>query len=197
MKALGLLLAAAVAVPALAGDLPYAEPARVSKITRSMTAFKGPGAKEAENLSHYLSSLARGACRSDDDALLAACLVEQAKRNCASLSGGARNRCPALSDVIVTNVVNEKQFVSREERFALLQKSGATSFDAAYGKIVLRKYALIATEYLLTQPDCPVSSKNTCLARSIDEYCLKHADIRNLPWQGCVSSIIWFLGTSS
>lgn len=184
-------------VHALSAQLPYSQGARVAKIVKSLMAFREKKEQLAENLERYLSSIARGACRAEDDALVATCLEEHARRNCAAMSGHARSRCAAISDVIVTNQVNEKQFISREERFALLQKSGATTFSAAYSKIVLRKYALVTTEFLLTQPDCSSIDDMACLARSIDDYCLKHADVRNLPWQGCASSIIWFLGTSS
>jgi hypothetical protein len=181
-----------------AANLPYSRDARLAKIARSLVAFREAKGPQVENLERYLASMAHGACRADDDSLVATCLEEHARRNCASMSGRAHSRCVAISDIIVTNQVNEKQFVSREERFALMQKSMAESFSAAYDKIVLRKYALVTTEFLLSQPDCAgsVNEDTACLARSIDDYCLKHADIRNLPWQGCASSIIWFLGTS-
>jgi hypothetical protein len=191
---IALLLSLLFAASALSAELPYAKDARVAKIARSLQAFRDARGQQAENLENYLASMARGACRADDDSLVATCLEEHAHRNCAAMTGRARSRCAMISDVIVTNQVNEKQFVSREERFSLLQKSGATTFSSAYSKIVLRKYALVTTEFLLSQPDC---QDDACLARSIDDYCLKHADIRNLPWQGCAASIIWFLGTSS
>jgi hypothetical protein len=167
----------------------YARAQRQERIHASLEAMRASPPEQLENLDGYLSSVARGACRSNDDSLRVACLEDHARRNCASVPGSAaKARCAVLSDLVVVNRLNEKQFVSREERIG--------NQGAAYTKLLARKQALLVTELLLlSQASCPDDGVG-CLSEAIDDYCLKNADQKGVPWQGCVAAITWFMGTS-
>jgi hypothetical protein len=164
---------------------------REAHLTASLGELKRSSPQAIENLSQYFNMVSRTVCRSDDEALMRTCLEEQARRNCSKKSAS----CREISDVIIVNKLNEKKFVSPEERFRLMQKAGG-SFGTAYSQLLWRKYAFLATELMLFPGAGCTDDGPACLGRAIDEYCLANADPKSIPWQACASAVVWFIGSS-
>ena len=111
------------------------------------------------------------------------------EKNCLTGTAGPKSRCEAVSDILIVNQLNEKQFITHDERTRITMS--AKSFGSAYAKALSQKYALLTTEFLLLSKEDCKDSDPVCLARQLDEYCLQHSDVKNLPWQACVSAIVW------
>src|SRR5262249_46531532 len=141
----------------------YGRAERETYLASVLSAFQETPRDRIENLSQFFGVIERGACRSDDEALRLTCMSEQARRGCASAEKSFRWRCRELSDLLLVNRVNERLFVSPEEKLRLMRKSTGTSYGAAYSLLLTRKYALLATELLLVSDNLCPGSDSTCL----------------------------------
>jgi hypothetical protein len=188
------VLAALISVAHAAPATPYTKVERQKLIRNSLEAFKHMRKQSVDNIEQFFGLVSRSTCRSDDEALRIACFEQEARKNCASGGGQARSRCIAISDLIIVNQLNEKQFISLEDRAGLFRKAGTTGYSAGYAGLVTRKYAALTAELLLlSNATCDLNEPG-CLAGAIDDYCLQNGDVKGLPWQGCVSGIVWFIG---
>jgi hypothetical protein len=167
---------------------------RQNYISEAIQAFRQSPLPGIENLAQYISLTERSRCRAAVEALTVSCLEEESRKNCQT---GRRNhsRCAVLSDVLIVNKVNEKQFVSRDERLALMRRSASGTFGSIFSRLLRRKYALLTSELLLTTREACDEADTKCLGREIDRYCLQNSDIKNVPWQACVGGIVSFMGS--
>ncbi len=171
---------------------PFPKEKRQDYVKHALAATLSAPKQTLDNLYQFVTMVEQSSCRSAFDALTLSCLQDQVQRNCRSQGGN----CPLLSDVIVVNKLNEKQFVTREERVQIMKQEGTGNYAAIYSRLVSRKYALLATELLLLQKRTCRPEEHACLARELDDYCIQNSDVKNIPWQACVSAIIWYIGVN-
>jgi hypothetical protein len=170
---------------------PYTINERENLIARELTALQATNKTQVDNLREFVNEAERHRCRSFFDTLTLTCLQSEVKKNCESGLGQHLASCAALSDVFLVNKVNERQFLSRQERFRIAQR--AENYDKAYTKMLENKYAVLGVEMMRTSQENCSRNDHTCEARQIDEYCSHHADSQNIAWQACVSALEWFV----
>jgi hypothetical protein len=188
------LLLVFTATPLSAGTFTKAQ--RQDYIKNALAAVLTTSKQNLENLYQFVTVVEQSSCHSAFEALTLSCLQEQVERNCKSGDSKARSHCPILSDLIVVNKLNEKQFVTRDERLQLTRQESGGSYATQYTRMVSRKYSLMVTEELLLGQRTCSSEENGCLAREVDDYCIGNSDVKNLPWQACVSAIVWYIGVN-
>ena len=187
---------------ALLGLLPAAASSQLSPADRqkyvlnAVKAIRSTQRQFLVNLDHFVTAVERTTCRSDDLGMALACLLEQVEHNCKSVEEKYKSRCHVIADLVVVNKLNEKQFATRAERVTLMKEATENTYQGQIEKLLMRKYALLTTEMIFNSNDTCMDADRACLAKVIDEYCHQNADIKNIPWQACVSAIVWFMGTS-
>jgi hypothetical protein len=138
----------------------------------------------------YARVLDRGQCAAPSERLEVECLMAAARRYCKS-SGGAR--CNATLDVIISNVLADKQLIPPIRRYELMK--GAKDPRLALERELRRIQGALAVDFRLRMGESGPSDDDAELARRIDRYCVSSADATSLPWQACASSLVWFLRT--
>ncbi len=172
----------------------YARGPRTAYIADTLAAFEDTSAAVLADTQQYLYVVRRNQCRGATLASLeVGCLVEAARRNCRQQRRTSRSHCDAVSDVIVTNLLSENEFISRATRMDIMQAH--KDYRAALTRELRRRYAALVTEMSLTtlrtsRPD------RADLAAAIDEYCRDVAGSRDVSWHHCTAAIVWFIGTA-
>ncbi|MFC1611528.1 hypothetical protein ACFL6C_11260 [Myxococcota bacterium] len=173
----------------------YDAAARVSYVHDALIALREADPSTLEDTYGYIGVMERNECRSVFHRLRVDCLIEAARRNCRGRKGREnREPCRLYSDIIVTNKLSERYFVSTEERFAIMKRH--RNYRRELRRELRRRYgSLVAGFGLSTHPACEAET-GECLARGIDAYCLEYADTHNLSWQHCTAAVTWFIATS-
>jgi hypothetical protein len=100
-------------------------------------------------------------------------------------------RCTLALDIVVSNVLSERQLVSTERRYELMRKN--KDYRAAIYDEVRRVQGAQAVEFRLSAGRLEDAR---ALGEAIDAYCLASADVSDLSWQSCAAGLVWFIGTS-
>jgi len=182
MRAVLVLIAALTMVASSAVASDYSGDARRGAIDAALSKLVAD-ADGARAMRTKIRDTARSKCRGSARSLVIRCYTEVARAACTSGDRG----CLALADVIVTNQLGDASFVSDRERYSLM--SEGDSFRAALDAELRRRYARIAADYTLARPGAAVDGT------SIDAFCVQRAKRARLPWQRCVSALVWFIGT--
>jgi hypothetical protein len=195
-RALALALASAIALCATAhADAPDSpgRPQRVAYIAGLLDAFAATPPAALDTTSNYIYTVERNKCQAPDESLHVGCVVAAVTRNCSHGDSAARDQCSRVSDVIATNRLSEKAFISDDVRYQLMESR--RDYRAALARELHRRYAVLATE-LAMSPRFPGSAADTAaLATGIEAYCREVSGTRELPWQYCVAALVWFIGT--
>lgn len=185
-----------VGLPARADKGVYDQEARVAYIRDTLQAVIKAGPETLKDTYSYIDVMDRNQCRSAFHRLWVDCLIQVAKRNCRGRKlRTARHSCGLYSDVVVTNKLSEKHFVSSDEKYKIMKEH--RNYRRELRKELRRRYARLATEFQLSGHASCKHDDNQCLAGGVDGFCFAYADTRNLSWQHCVAALTWFVGTSA
>lgn len=158
-------------------------------IQNALKYFGSSSREEKTQLYIDLSLAERETCRSPYENLMLNCLKDTAAKNCKTRQD--HQKCNVISDIILVNKLNEKAFVSEAER---LKIAGSTNnYGVEFGKLLLRKYAVLSTDFLLYSKNNCEEGQSECLSKEINRFCGNRADSKNMSWQACVSALIWFI----
>ncbi len=160
---------------------------RVAYLQTLLEAIRATPAATLDHAQEYVRVLDRGQCAASTDRLEVECLMTAARRYCRS--GGAR--CHAMLDVVISNVLADKQLIPTQRRYELM--SSAKDPRRELARELRRVQGALAVDFRLRTGATEGSDSE--LSRRIDQYCLTTADVINLPWQACASSLVWFLRT--
>lgn len=167
--------------------LPFDAAQREHYIATALNTIQAASPNILHEAQEFMDDVEKRKCRSFLDGLTLNCLQAAARSKCRTQD------CSVIHDVILVNKVNERQFVTKEERVKIAVSTA--NYESAYQKTLQSKYALLATEFLLKGKACKKSDDVSCFSRNIDTYCQQNSDERNLSWQACVSALIWFRTT--
>lgn len=173
----------------------YAPAERVEYLREMLQSVKDTEPRTLEDTYGYIDVMDRNECRSIYHRLRAQCLVEAARRSCRGRRGrAARRACQMYSDVIVTNKLSEKYFVTTSERYRIMSRH--RDFRQRLRLELRRRYGSLATDFGLSRHAVCPADDVACTARGIDAFCAEYADTRSLSWQHCAAAMTWFVGTA-
>jgi hypothetical protein len=163
---------------------------RVAHIEAALGALRQTPAAALQQQNDYAHVLGRGACSSSVQRLKVECLMTASRRYCKKKSDSETQRCQLDMDVIVSNLIGDAQLVSTEKRYQIMTRY--KDYRRELANEIRRLQGALAVDFRLRSGD---TADDAQLAPKIDRYCLATTDENNLPWQTCVSSLVWFIGT--
>lgn len=172
----------------VAAPTSYAHADRVAYIGEAIEAFDDATPQEIEDLEQYLYAVHKNQCHAPLVSLMVDCLMEAARRNCNQWPQRRRKTCDRISDVIMSNRLSEKRFISRRLRYEIMLRSG--SFRQRLREELHRRHATLVAELMVSEPP------GEALPEAIDRFCIDRTRWHDLAWQHCVSVIAWFIGTA-
>lgn len=183
-----------IVIVALCG-LAQADPpsARAAYVADLIEALRATDHAALANTRKYIQVIERNKCQAPEMTLRVDCLLEAAAQNCKQLQGDARERCQRASDVIATNQLSERVFVPNDVRFQLMSKQRDPR--TAIARELHRRYALLVSEFAMSQHFPGPRADAKALAAGIDGFCSEVAGTRDLSWQYCVAAVVWFVAT--
>jgi hypothetical protein len=190
-------IALSLAVPGAArGDAPTApaspgEPERAAYIAGLLDAITTIDRDALVNTSNYIYATERNKCQSPDVALRVGCLLEASTRNCAHGDAALREQCKRVSDVVVTNRLGEKAFVSDDVRYDIMANN--RDFKTAFARELHRRYAILVAEFSMSRHFPGSAADHAGLATGLEAYCRDVEGTRQLAWQTCISAVVWFI----
>ncbi|MEQ1876911.1 MAG: hypothetical protein ABL958_09720 [Bdellovibrionia bacterium] len=188
-SATSILVTTAIVLGASSATAEYEPIERVRALESRLKALRANERVKIEEIKDELGRLSRGDCKSLFDSVTVKCLSKGAREFC----GSRPKACLEIADLAAVNILNSGGFISKEEKFEISQSR--RGYATEYERTLRDKYALLATEYLFGSRSKCGDGDTSCLASSIDAYCARHSPEENLPWQACVSAIVWFVGT--
>jgi len=178
-------------------DKPYQDENRITYTEKVLRAFDETKLSNLLNTYRYINVVDINNCRSSVSDLQVKCLLSHAEKNCNELPNQKQKRaCEFYSDVIITNKLSEKAFISTSERYRISNMK-EYSFRTAFENRLLQKYARIVTQFSLSNAANCENNDFHCLALALDQFCLDYTNSNSLSWQYCMSASLWFIGTSS
>jgi hypothetical protein len=190
-RALLLTTALLVASPAAPADETHRADQRVAHISSALSALRQTPPEALQQQTDYAHLLARGACSSSVPRLKVECLMTASRRYCRKNTGPDTQRCALDMDVIVSNLLGDVELVSIDKRYQIM--THYKDYRRELARELRRLQGALAVDFRMRS--AATTDDDTELARKIDHYCLATTDENNLPWQTCVSSLVWFIGT--
>lgn len=169
-------------------DPPYAAAARVTHIEGALEAVEKTPPEVTQQGIEYAKSIARGACSAGSQRLRIECLMIALQKYCKDRGDAELPRCRFLMDVVASNVLADERLIPTEKRYRIMRDN--KDYRTALARELRRIQGNLAVELRLATGDAP---DDKTLAKNIDRYCLANADESSLPYQMCVSSLVWFI----
>jgi hypothetical protein len=94
-----------------------------------------------------------------------------------------------VADVIVTNLLGERDFVDEPTRRALASRG--EGFRRALGRELQRRYAELAAELALS---AELAADD--LPGAIDRFCVRRTRDVPITWPRCAAALVWYVGTT-
>jgi hypothetical protein len=91
-------------------------------------------------------------------------------------------------DVIVSNALADDRFIPPEQQYRIARAN--QDYRRAIAHELRRIQAALVVDFRLHDGE---SEEPGQMAANIDRYCLASADDTSLPYQTCVSSLVWFI----
>jgi hypothetical protein len=169
----------------------YEASARQPYLQAALLAVREARPAVLEQAYSYLSAMERGACAAgNNERLHSDCLITAARRFCRTGGKPEGSRCPLFMDVIASNVMAERELISEEQRYAMMQKT------KDYRQELLRQMKRLQGS-LAVELGLSAGVQGASEAGEIDRYCLATADKSRLSWQSCAAALVWFIGRRS
>ncbi len=190
---IAMLVATALVVgPAIAaradGDARFTEQARMRYIRGALSALRTTSAAEQAAIADKIHLGARTTCTAGASEPSVRCLLGVARAVCRSRS--APEPCSMVADLVMTNLMGEKQAVPSKVRLTLMNH--ADGYRASLSRHLMGRYAILVARLSLA----PGFDQGAGLATSIDGFCRTLIRKRSTTWGRCVSAIVWYIGTS-
>lgn len=174
----------------------YFKKDREAYIATYLTSIESMDDVIIKNIYEYLKINFNNYCQSNAHDLKVECLISHANKNCLSLGAEKLVRqCEYISDVVVVNILSESVFVSRSDRYRILQENGQ-NFQQALYDYLQKKYAHIQVKFYLDGGRECREHDGSCLSKKLDSFCLAYSNTSNISWQNCVSAILWRMASS-
>jgi hypothetical protein len=109
-------------------------------------------------------------------------------RYCQERGDAEAPRCRLLMDVVVGNILADERLIPTEKRYRIMRDN--KDYRRALDKELRRLQGILAVDFRLATGEAKDDHE---LAAKIDRYCLANADESSLPYQMCVSSLVWFI----
>lgn len=176
-----------------AAEPTYSESARVAHLRASLDALAKLGPARV-TLEIELNTAVRTRCRVNTTRPSTRCMIEVGRATCAARSD--RAACIAAADVMLTNQHAETDLIDDVTRMKLVR--GSTDYHAAVGAEMWARYALLASELVLTPPAAEPAAR-------IDAFCTRRdhtvhacetgakACVPSIAYQRCAAGLVWFL----
>jgi hypothetical protein len=172
----------------------YSWEQRTQYINRVFRAFEKAGYKIAPNAQEFLRTQSQYSCAAQTEQLKIQCLIQQATANCSTFRGGDTGSCELISDVIVSNIIEERSFIDRDELTKIL--SSEHSSRSQLMTAINGRYARLTADFLSATKGQCINPNAPCFAQQIDRFCNDRANTKKVSWQGCVGALIWFIGSN-
>ena len=169
---------------------PYVDITRVAYVESALNAVQNAPSEVLQQAHANLAVYERGACVSASQRLRSECLMSAAKRFCLKRPKVELPECALYTDVVVSNLIAEKQLIPTDERYEIMKRSKDWRREMA--RKTRRLQGALAADFGL---QAGISADNATLSKKIDSYCTTSADQTNLSWQTCVASLAWFIGS--
>ena len=184
---LALVLVAAARVAA--ADESYRAELRVAYVEHALAALRQTPPAALAQANDYLQVLNRSSCASAVPRLKVECLMTASRQYCRG-KGAQLEGCAVAVDVVVSHLLGDAQLISTEQRYQLLTRG--KDYRRELARESRRLAGALAVDFRLRTG---AAADDAQLARNIDQYCLASADDNAMPWQTCVSSLVWFIAT--
>ncbi len=198
---IALLVAVSSGTAARAGG--YSPEERVAFVQRALSALSALG-DGRDRLEAALAAAARQRCgASGNQVPKLPCLLEVGAKLCGGGGYGAVETCSAAVDVMLVNLRSAGELVDEATRVRLVR--GAADYHAALLGELRKRYAALASEWILEDPEAAASAPAS--AASLDRFCARRDHrhkpprcdqpsetcVASLSWQRCVSALAWFV----
>lgn len=186
-------LAAAPAADALAEPAgePYGADARVVHVAAALAAVSATPPPVLQKEMEFARSAARGACSAGTQRVRVECLMIAMDKRCRERGEAELPRCRPLLDVLVANVLADERLIPTGRRYEIMRSN--KEWRRALADELRRIQGALAVDFRLHAGEKAETRDTRALASAIDGYCLATANETKLPWQICVSSLVWFL----
>lgn len=187
--------ASAAAIGPLSQSLSKAD--RIQTIQDMLVAGRSLKADQKEKGVAFASKLNGSLCQGDQIAIQLACWRSGIESYCQNEDSSQRNNCQKFLEMVVVNGLNQKVWVSAQERYQVLK--GQRKGGDAVKDLMDQKFGVLALDFaqgsskicggsLMFQP-----ATLACLSSEIEMFC-HNPGRRNLSWQGCATALSWFIG---
>ena len=166
----------------------YRPPARVAHIQEALTALHEAPPAALQQGVDYARTLSQGACSAGVERLRIECMMVAMRRYCHDRGDADGQRCPAYMDVVVSNVLAAERLIPPDQRYQIVRENA--DYRPALARELRRIEGTLAVDFRLRTGE---ADDDGALAAKIDGYCLSSGDETNLPYQICVSSLVWFI----
>ncbi|MGQ0506502.1 MAG: hypothetical protein ACT4TC_14410 [Myxococcaceae bacterium] len=181
-----------IKMPPLTERASYEPKDRVAYLAEALQAMGQVKPGQLAQAYQYASALERTACGSPVERLRAECLTQAARKFCKSRPKAELHGCTLTLDVIVSNVLAEKQLIPMEQRYELMRRH--KDHRRELERHLRRLQGSLAANFQLAMGPEPAPAS---MAQAIDTWCLATADQTNLSWQTCAASLVWFIGSAT
>ncbi len=167
----------------------YRPPARVAHIQEALAALRDAPPAALQQGIDYARTLSQGACSAGVERLRIECMMVATRRYCHDRGGAAdAQRCAAYMDVVVSDVLAAERLIPPDKRYQIVREN--VDYRPALARELHRIQGTLAVDFRLRTGE---ARDDGDLAAKIDGYCLSSGDETNLPYQICVSSLVWFI----
>jgi hypothetical protein len=185
-------LAVAAATAPVAAEETHRAELRVAYIERALAALRETPPSALAQASDYAHVLGRSTCSSVVQRLKVECLMTASRTYCKKKSSDEPQRCQVDMDVIVSKMLGDTEQLSTEKRYQIMTHYKDWRHELA--RQSRQQGGTLAVDFRLRTGE---GGSDAIVAKSIDQYCLATADENAMPWQTCVSSLLWFIATEA
>jgi hypothetical protein len=138
--------------------------------------------------SQYVQTLNRSSCATDVQRLKIECLMTASRQYCKK----KREDCTVTMDVVIAKLLGDAQLIPVDKRYQIMTR--AKDYRHELERESRQLAGALAVDFRLRMGDAATDAQ---LARNLDDYCRIAADDNEMPWQSCVSSLLWFITGSA
>jgi hypothetical protein len=157
---------------------------RVAWIERALAALRATPPEALAEATRYAQVMSRSSCASETERLAIECLMTAMRQYCRKKG----DSCTLVFDVILARLLGDAQRIPVEKRYQIMTRK--RDYHRELERESRQLAGALAVDFRLrTGP----ARSDAQLARNLDQYCLTASDDNEMPWQACVSSLVWFI----
>lgn len=187
------LISEALAATSHTNKKQWSKRERIDYIQQVMKALLSIDQKSLQDAKEYIDFTDKTNCRSSVFEFKVQCFLATIAQQCATTTKAKQADCLAIYDVLVVTKLSETDFISRRERYRLLQKNKSNDSQAVINTELQKKYAQLASSFGLSKHFKCYEKHASCFSESIDEFCLDQSYRGLFTWQTCSSVLALFV----